>query len=257
MKKTTLGLIILWLVFLLFAAAYFFIEQQFFQLLSVWATGLAIFLLIKNKFPSVKYIIISVSFSLAVSLCYLAISFNLGTFIFQFLATGLPTFLCSLAVFSVMEKCGGFFLIHKNEDGRSGLALSLLIAILTGAVLSFINFLLMKSDGQIDFAITLQRLAIVLSPAIYEELVCRAIFMAFCIYIFGPAPTKFQIFTMWFMMTFPHTLAHHQNLMATVILCILFGLPFALLQKKRDIFSAMVSHGLVDAVRFALFGIGM
>ena len=60
MKKTTLGLIILWLVFLLFAAAYFFIEQQFFQLLSIWATGLAIFLLIKNKFPSVKYIIISV-----------------------------------------------------------------------------------------------------------------------------------------------------------------------------------------------------
>lgn len=94
----------------LFAAAYFFIEQQFFQLLSVWATGLAI---------------------------------------------------------------------------------------LAGAVLSFINFLLMKSNGQIDFAITLQRLAIVLSPAIYE------------------------------------------------------------LQKKRDIFSAMVSHGLVDAVRFALFGIGM
>ena len=115
----------------------------------------------------------------------------------------------------------------------------------------------MKSNGQIEFAITLQRLAIVLSPAIYEEIVCRAIFMAFCIYIFGPAPTKFQIFTMWFMMTFPHTLAHHQNLMATVILCILFGLPFALLQKKRDIFSAMVSHGLVDAVRFALFGIGM
>ncbi len=257
MKKTTLGLIILWLVFLLFAAAYFFIEQQFFQLLSVWASGLAIFLLIKNKFPSVKYIIISVSFSLAVSLCYLAISFNLGTFIFQFLTTGLPTFLCSLAIFSVMEKCGGFFLIHKNADGRLGIAISLLIAILTGAVLSFINYLLMKSNGQIDFAITLQRLVIVLSPAIYEELVCRAIFMAFCIYIFGPAPTKFQIFTMWFMMTFPHTLSHHQNLFATLILCVLFGLPFALLQKKRDIFSAMVSHGLIDAVRFVIFGIGI
>ena len=102
-------------------------------------------------------------------------------------------------------------------------------------MLSFINFLLMKNNGQIDFAITLQRLAIVLSPA----------------------PTKFQIFTMWFMMTFPHTLSHHQNLFATLILCVLFGLPFAILQKKRDIFSAMVSHGLVDAVRFALFGIGM
>ena len=257
MKKTTLGIIILWLIFLLFAAAHFFVEQQFFQLLSVWATGLAIFLLARNKLPSAKYIIISVCFALAVSLCYLAISFNLGTFVFQFLATGLPTLLCSLAVFSVMEKCGGFYLIHKKADGRSGFALSLLIAIFVGAVLSFVNYLLMKSNGQIDFAITLKRLTIVLSPAIYEEFVCRAIFMAFCIYIFGETPTKFQLFTMWFMMTFPHTLSHHQNLFATLLLCILFGLPFALLQKKRDIFSAMVSHGLVDAVRFALFGIGM
>lgn len=257
MKKTTFGMLILWLVFAFFSAAFFLVEKQFFQLLSLWGSGLAIYLLIKNKLPSAKYVIISICFALAVSLCYLAISFNLGTFIFQTLTTGLPTFLCSLAVFSVMEKCGGFFLIHKNEDGRSEIALSLLIAILVGAVLSFINYLLMKSNGHIDFAITLQRLAIVLSPAIYEELVCRAIFMVFCIYIFGPAPTKFQIFTMWFMMTFPHTLSHHQNLFATLILCVLFGLPFAILQKKRDIFSAMVSHGLVDAVRFALFGIGM
>ena len=257
MKKTTLGMLILWLVFAFFSAAYFLVEKQFFQLLSLCGSGLAIYLLIKNKLPSAKYVIISICFALAVSLCYLAFRFNFGTFIFQTLTTGLPTFLCSLAVFSVMEKCGGFFLIHKNEDGRSGLALSLLIAILTGAVLSFINYLLMKSNGQINFAITLQRLVIVLSPAIYEELVCRAIFMAFCIYIFGPAPTKFQIFTMWFMMTFPHTLSHHQNLFATLILCVLFGLPFAILQKKRDIFSAMVSHGLVDAVRFVLFGIGM
>ena len=185
MKKTTLGMLLLWLVFAFFSAAYFLVEKQFFQLLSLWGSGLAIYLLIKNKLPSAKYVIISICFALAVSLCYLAISFNLGTLIFQFLATGLPTFLCSLAVFSVMEKCGGFFLIHKDEDERSGLALSLLITILTGAVLSFINFLLMKNNGQIDFAITLQRLAIVLSPAIYEEIVCRAIFMAFCIYIFG------------------------------------------------------------------------
>lgn len=33
------------------------------------------------------------------------------------------------------------------------------------------------------------------------------------------------------------------------------GLPFAILQRKRDITSAMISHGLVDAVRFTLMGI--
>ena len=38
-------------------------------------------------------------------------------------------------------------------------------------------------------------------------------------------------------------------------LCVLFGLPFALLQRKRDITTAMISHGIVDAVRFTLLGI--
>ena len=35
----------------------------------------------------------------------------------------------------------------------------------------------------------------------------------------------------------------------------ILALPFAFLQKKRDIASAMVSHGIVDAVRFTLMGI--
>ena len=152
MKKTTLGLIILWLIFLLFAAAYFFVEQQFFQLLSVWATGLAIFLLVRNKLPSAKYIIISVCFALAVSLCYLAISFNLGTFVFQFLATGLPTLLCSLAVFSVMEKCSGYQLI--KTDKKFSPLFSVLIGIGTGTVLGLINLLLGKNSMTADFGIS-------------------------------------------------------------------------------------------------------
>ena len=250
-------MLVLWLSFIVFAAAYFVFEQQFFSVLAIWGTALAIFLLVKNKVPATKYILISVCFSLAVSLCYLAIARTVSVLLFQGLTTGIPTLLCSLAVFSVKEKRGGFYMIRSKANGRSGFALSLLIAILTGALLSFINYLLMNGSTQIDFAITFQRLIIVLSPAIFEEIVCRAIFMAFCVYLFGNTPTKFQLFTMWFMMCFPHTLSHHQGLIPTVILCILFGLPFAILQKKRDILSAMVSHGLVDAVRFVLFGIGI
>jgi hypothetical protein len=64
-----------------------------------------------------------------------------------------------------------------------------------------------------------------------------------------------QSFTMYFMMSMPHTMAHGFGLYSTIQLCLLFGIPFALLQRKRDITSAMVSHGLVDAVRFTLTGI--
>ena len=53
---------------------------------------------------------------------------------------------------------------------------------------------------------------------------------------------------MWFMMIVPHTLAHHYELISSLLLCVIFELSFALLQKKRDLTSAMVSHGLVDAI---------
>ena len=139
-------MLVLWLSFIVFAAAYFVFEQQFFSVLAIWGTALAIFLLVKNKVPATKYILISVCFSLAVSLCYLAIARTVSVLLFQGLTTGIPTLLCSLAVFSVMEKRGGFYMIRSKANGRSGFALSLLIAILTGALLSFINYLLMNGS---------------------------------------------------------------------------------------------------------------
>lgn len=61
-------------------------------------------------------------------------------------------------------------------------------------------------------------------------------------------------FPVYFMMTIPHSFVHGFGYFSTIIMAILFGLPFALLQKKRDLTSAMISHVFVDAVRFTLFG---
>lgn len=147
-----------------------------------------------------------------------------------------------------------------SNQKKSAAVRSILIAAAVGTVLSFVNYILMTGNGAsmpVDFEISLSRLVICLNPAIYEEIVCRAVFMAFGAYALqeGKA-TAFQQFTIWFMMCFPHTLAHNYDMVSTVILCLLFGLPFAVLQKKRDIASAMISHGLVDAVRFTIFGLG-
>ena len=65
----------------------------------------------------------------------------------------------------------------------------------------------------------------------------------------------FQKFTMYFMACVPHAAVHGYPIKETIVLCVLFGLPFTILQKKRDITSAMISHGLVDAVRFMVTGI--
>lgn len=259
--KIRLGLIGLWLEF----AAYFFIyaitTKNFFTFTAIWSSALAIYLLIRLKLPSVKYIVISLIFGIAVSLCYLAVQMNVMILVHQGLLAGLPTLLCSLAVFAVMEKLSNtsgkpYYLLRTSgkRPVYQELLISLAIAIASAAVLAVINYFLGKSSSTVNFAITLSRLTICLSPAIFEEMACRAVFMAFCLYLFRK-PTKFQLFTMWFMMIVPHTLAHHYNLISSLLLCVFFGLPFAILQRKRDLTSAMISHGLVDAIRFCIFGL--
>jgi hypothetical protein len=258
--KIRLGHIFLWVEF----AAYFFIysitTKNFFTFTAIWGSALAIYLLIKLKLPSVKYIVISAIFGIAVSLCYLAFQMNIMVVVHQGLLVGLPTLLCSLAVFSVMEKLGSekskpYYLLRAsgNRPLYQDILISLAIAVGSALILAVINYFLANSNSTKDFAITWQRLTICLSPAIFEEMACRAVFMAFCLYLFRK-PTKLQLFTMWFMMIVPHTLSHHYNLILSLILCVLFGLPFAILQRKRDLTSAMISHGLVDAVRFCIFG---
>lgn len=116
----------------------------------------------------------------------------------------------------------------------------------------------MKGDNNVDFELNFSRILVCLNPAVFEEIVCRAVFYAFGLYAVGTEKaTRFQQFTIWFMMCFPHTLAHGYDIVSTILLCFLFGLPFAVLQRKRDITSAMISHGVVDAVRFTIFGLGL
>lgn len=258
----------LWIMFLVFGFCCAAIKMDLWILLSAWTIGLSVFLLIRMKLPSKKSIIISAVMAVLVMIAYLGIHWvismtfdgpvrsDIPTLVFSELTRGIPTFLCSLAVFSVMEKQGGIKLI--STDKKLSPLISVIIAIDVAAVLSSINFFLMKNDNPADFEISVSRLIVCLIPAIYEEIVCRAIFMAFSLYVIGEEkPTKFQTFTMWFMMCFPHTAAHGYDIVSTVILCVLFGLPFTLLQRKRNLASAMISHGLVDAVRFTVFGLGL
>ena len=43
-------------------------------------------------------------------------------------------------------------------------------------------------------------------------------------------------------------------LISLVLYIVVFGYLFAFLQKKRDILSAMIAHGVVDWIRFCIFG---
>jgi hypothetical protein len=65
----------------------------------------------------------------------------------------------------------------------------------------------------------------------------------------------FSIFTIYFMMFITHAAVHVGGFYETITVGVLFGLPFAVMQRRTGIASAMIAHWLVDAVRFIVNGI--
>lgn len=225
-------------------------SMSWWVVLAAETCALAVVLLIKTGKPSKKYVHLSVVFAVLSTAAYLGYQRNPWIILYG-LRAGIPTLLCSLAVFSVMEKRGGYELV--SGKGKHPLLTSILIAATVGALLSMVNFFI--SGKRSIFQFSLWHLLLCLNPAIYEEMAFRAIFMAFCVWYADGKMNFFQKFTMYFMMCVPHAAVHGYPLPKTIVLSVLFGLPFAFLQKKRDIASAMVSHGIMDAVRFTLMEI--
>ncbi len=56
----------------------------------------------------------------------------------------------------------------------------------------------------------------------------------------------FSLFTMYFMMIAPHTVAYEYDLKITVAADVIFGLILAVLHRKRDIASAIITRGVMD-----------
>ena len=239
--------VVLWLLFAAFAAVRIMVKMEYWIVLSLLTCAMSIVLLIKAGKPSKKYMLTACIFAALSTVAYLGYQQNPWILLYG-LRAGIPTLLCSVAAFSVMEKRSGYELV--SSKGSHPALISVLIAVAVGAVLSVVNIFI--SGQSVDFEFSLWKLILCLNPAIYEEMAFRAIFMAFCIWYSDGEMNLFQKFTMYFMMCAPHTVVHGYPLFETIMLCALFGLPFAIMQKKRDICSAMISHGIVDAVRFTL-----
>ncbi|MCR4787550.1 MAG: hypothetical protein K5888_03095 [Lachnospiraceae bacterium] len=239
--------VVLWILFIVFMAFRLTVRMEYWVVLSLETCGLAIALLIKAKAPSKKYIFISIILAVLSTVAYLGYESNPWVLLYG-LRAGIPTLLCGLAVFSVMEKRGGYALL--SDKGKYPFLTTILIAIVVGGILAAVNLI----GNEISFAPSFGKIFLCLNPAIYEEIADRAIFIAFCVWYADGKMNVFQIFTMYFMACVPHAAVHGYPLVPTLMLCAVFGLPFAILQKKRDITCAMLSHGIVDAVRFVLIG---
>ncbi|WP_150273871.1 type II CAAX prenyl endopeptidase Rce1 family protein [Paenibacillus tepidiphilus] len=228
-------------------------------LLSLCTVIISVLLLIKHKLPTKRQILFSVLFAAAVFVAYINLS------VFNMIETSILTLLASLAVFSTFNRFSEGKLLFLNSKNRRSVAVSLLTGVTAGVLLGYVN-LLIGGNASGDFSPRLQYFTVALSPAIFEELAFRTLFYALCLTLLnGRIETKAQRLTVMFMMIMPHVLIHTPDIfinggvmsgvVSTTVLALLFGLPFALLQQKRDIASAMLAHGIVDVIRFCFAGL--
>lgn len=257
--KKNIDLAALWLLFFLFVFIRITNMMTLWPVLALWSAGLSVSLLIRAKLPTAKGIIGSVILAAAVML---SVVFGLGAdgvTMFYGAISAVSTLLASLAVFSVAGRRGDVRFVNRSK--KLSPLWSALIAVGAGAVLAVVNYYLTRRSGEIPAVAGNPRYALytlaALCPAICEETAQRAVFMAFCLYgAKDGKPGFFRLLTMWVMMTLPHAISHGYDLSWTLLLTVLFGVPFALLQRKRDVASAMIAHGIVDAVRIFVFGPG-
>lgn len=144
------------------------------------------------------------------------------------------------------------------RSGKRQIAISLSIAIGIGIFLGVINLFL--ANAPINFSVKLKWFLDAIRAGVTEEIIFRLFFFAMCVAIVKDKKmSKAENVLSYLIMTIPHVLIHFNletvDLGSIIVLFVLFGFPFAVLQRKRDLSSAIVAHYVVDLIRFILLGI--
>lgn len=265
-KKTLLPV---WIMFAVFAAVFVLNmgvtadispAQRMWLVLDVWSGAAAIGLLVKNGLPNRRQLMLSAVAALLVIVSYIGVS------LFSMIKGGIIVMLAAMAVFSVFNRYEGAALRLTSKGIRGGIPVGVLIAVGAGLLLAALNCLLMSGSSAPVMKLSPFCFTIALSPAILEEIAYRALFYALCISSLGGRPeTRGGRFGCMFMMIVPHVIVHTPDafisggvisgVISLLLYVLLFGLPFAILQRRRSVGSAMLAHGLVDCIRFIVFGL--
>jgi len=122
------------------------------------------------------------------------------------------------------------------------------------------NLYFYRNAGSVNFKSLFGSALEALSPAIHEEIIFRFFILALVLYLLRyNLPDKRVMVLAVFLAVVPHSLNHlpelfQQNpVMGLVMLLatsLLFGLPMAVLQIKKDLGSAIAFHWFIDFARF-------
>lgn len=145
--------------------------------------------------------------------------------------------------------------------GLTGSVRSFLLGAAISVPLAVLNVLYFSFTRQIRIGNVLASAAFALKPAIAEEVVFRFFLLAYSYYLFhGKVEKRALTVCIYLLLVVPHTTLHYPDLFLSspgeaILMCLLngvvFGLPMALLMKKKNLQTAMGMHWFIDFLRFA------
>lgn len=179
---------------------------------------------------------------------------------FDGILTGGIIFLSYLAGVSLLTQTRPRFAISETQTFRSFL-LTGLLGIAVSIPLAGVNLLyFMNTEGPALMENPLWSGFLAINPAVSEEIIFR--FLLICLTLFLLREEKSDLIVFLSVLIFaviPHSLNHLPDLLLEnpsaagvlfVASSLLFGLPMALFQLKKGLFSAITFHWSIDWIRF-------
>lgn len=153
--------------------------------------------------------------------------------------------------------------ISAFRDGPAGLVRAALFGIGIAIPFAFLNnAFFYLGAGRVQIANPIGSAWMALSPGISEEIIFRFFVISLCVQLLrGGTSRKWAVAAGMFLGIVPHSLNHlpdlfllnpGQAVFMLVATCLLFGLPMALLQLKRNLETAIAFHWFIDFTRFVL-----
>lgn len=172
---------------------------------------------------------------------------------------GISVVLPYIASMMVFKDCTNKIFLYKNNKKNNFLN-SILLIFVIGGILAIINVILAMGSMTINVSFKFKWIFDALCAGIFEEIFFRLFLFALCIHLGNNKPlTTLQNIICYLIMIIPHVLIHFNlqtiHIDSVITLSILFGIPFAIMQRKFNLISAIGSHAFVDIVRFCIFSI--
>jgi hypothetical protein len=176
------------------------------------------------------------------------------------LQEGFAVWVCFVAGALLFEQPGART-VRAFEQPPVRLGRSVLLGCLIAVPLAIINNLYFYLNaGTVEFENLFRSALAALSPAIHEEVIFRYFVLAVVFHLLGPGAARGPALVAALgLAVVPHSLNHLPDLFLEnpamglamlVATSLLFGLPMALLQVRRNLETAMAFHWFIDFARF-------